>query len=304
MSRPPLHALQGFVAAARLGNLSRAAQSLNLTVSALSHQIRGLEERLGQRLFVRGARGVELTTDGRCVFERVAPHFDAIEQALQPFGARRENVLTLSVTPSMASAWLVPRLGGFLARYPQIEINLQSNSSLVDFQRDTHIDAALRIGNGQWPGVISEHLFDEWVTPVASPELAARYGPFRMEELARWPLLGDPDRDDLWNCWFERFGGEPPARFAAYFDDSEALHRGAAAGVGVALGKLTRIRLLLESGQLVRLTPEQLHTDYGHYLVYPQRARDHAGLRAFREWLHEQARAYANSAPGPAADAR
>ena len=135
-----------------------------------------------------------------------------------------------------------------------------------------------------------------------------RHVPFRMEDLARWPLIGDPDLHDLWNVWFERFGGRPPARYAAYFDDSEALHRGAAAGVGVALGKLTRIRLLLESGQLVRLTPEQLPTDYAHYLVYPERSRDHAGLRAFREWLlresQEYGRGYGGDAKPPPRPAR
>ncbi len=295
MSKPPLHALQGFVAAARSGNLSRAADSLHLTVSALSHQIRGLEERLGRRLFVRSARGVQLTGDGRQLFERVAGHFDALEQALQPFAARHDDVLTLSVTPSMASAWLVPRLAGFLAAQPQVEINLQSESAMVDFQRDTAIDAALRIGQGAWPGVTAEHLFDEWVAPVASPALVERMGGLPApEDLHRWPLLGDPDRDDLWNVWFARFGGTAPTRFVASFDDSEALHRGAAAGVGVALGKLTRVRLLLESGQLLLLTPHQrLQTDYAHYLVFPPRSAGHLGLQAFRQWLHAQARDYA-----------
>ena len=295
MSRPPLHALQGFVTAARSGNLSRAADSLHLTVSALSHQIRGLEERLGRRLFVRSARGVQLTGDGRQLFERVAGHFDALEQALQPFAARHDDVLTLSVTPSMASAWLVPRLAGFLAAHPQVEINLQSESSMVDFQRDGAIDAALRIGQGRWPGLAAEHLFDEWVAPVASPALVERMGGLpAAEDLHRWPLLGDPDRDDLWNVWFARFGGVAPSRFVASFDDSEALHRGAAAGVGVALGKLTRVRLLLESGQLLQLTPRQrLQTDYAHYLVYPPRSAEHRGLQAFRQWLLAQARDYA-----------
>jgi len=301
MARPPLHALQGFVTAARSGNLSRAADSLHLTVSALSHQIRGLEERLGRRLFVRTARGVQLTGDGRQLFERVAGHFDALEQALQPFAARRDDVLTLSVTPSMASAWLVPRLAGFLSAHPQVEINLQSESAMVDFQRDAGIDAALRIGQGTWPGVAAEHLFDEWVAPVASPALVERMGGLPAPgDLHRWPLLGDPDRDDLWNVWFARFGGVAPTRFVASFDDSEALHRGAAAGVGVALGKLTRVRLLLESGQLLQLTPRQrLQTDYAHYLVYPPRSAEHRGLQAFRQWLHAQARAYALAMKSP-----
>ncbi len=301
MSRPPLHALQGFLAAARSGNLSRAADSIHLTVSALSHQIRGLEERLGQRLFVRNSRGVVLTTEGERLLERVAPHLDAIALALQPFAARHDDVLTLSVTPSMASAWLVPRLGGFLAAHPQIEINLQSNSAIVDFQRDGGIDAALRIGQGGWSGLTAEHLFDEWVAPVASPALVARMGGLpAASELHRWPLLGDPDRDDLWDVWFAQFGGQPPTRFVASVDDSEALHRAAAAGVGVALGKLTRVRLLLESGHLTRLTSQQLQTDYAHYLVYPPRSAGHIGLQAFGQWLHAQARDYAATMQAPA----
>lgn len=298
MSRPPLHALLGFAAAARAGNLTRAAESMHLTVSALSHQIRALEERLDRRLFTRSPRGVTLTGDGERLLARIAPHLDALEQALRPYGARRDDVLTLSVTPSMASAWLVPRLPEFLAAHPQLEINLQSNTALVDFARDAGIDAALRIGQGHWPGVISEPLFDEWVAPVASPALVARMGGLGTVPLEQWPLLGDPDRDDLWHVWFARFGGRPPARYVANFDDSEALHRGAAAGVGVALGKLTRARLLLESGQLVRLTSERLRTDYGHYLVYPQRSADHAGLRAFRAWLLQAARTYADTLAG------
>src|SRR5688500_16476099 len=141
MSRPPLHSLQGFVAAARLGNLSRAAETLHLTVSALSHQIRALEERLDQRLFVRGARGIALTADGQQLFDRVAPALDTIEHALRPYGAKRDQVLTISVMPSFASSWLVPRLAGFLAAHPQLEINLQSSVELVDFERDRGIDA-------------------------------------------------------------------------------------------------------------------------------------------------------------------
>lgn len=285
MSRPPLHTLQGFVAAARFGNLSRAAESLNLTVSALSHQMRALEERLGQTLLVREARGISLTADGQRLLDRIAPHLDAITQALQPFAARRDNVLGVSVTPTMASAWLVPRLGAFLAAHPQIEISLQSSAGVVDFAREEQIDAALRIGQGKWPGVIAEHLFDEWLAPVASPALVARMGGIGAKPLHQWPLLGDPDRGARWRSWFARHGGEEPARYVASFDDSEALHRAAQEGVGVALGRLTRLRLLLDSGQLLQLTPSRLKTDYAHYLVYPQRSQGHAGVQAFREWL-------------------
>ena len=287
MNRPPLHALQGFVAAARMGNLSRAAESLNLTVSALSHQMRGLEARLGQQLLVRKPRGVELTPDGRQLLERIAPHMDAIGRALQPFAARHGDRLAISVTPSMASAWLVPRLGHFLAAYPQVEISLQSSEAVVDFSRETQVVAALRIGLGQWPGVLSEHLFDEWLVPMASPALVARMGEPRTRPLWEWPLLGDPDGQ--WDRWFDTFGGHPPARYAAVFDDSESHHRAALDGVGVALGRITRARLLLDSGQLVMLTDHRLKARYAHWLVYPPEAASHRGLQAFRTWLHAQA---------------
>lgn len=289
MSRLPLHALPGFIAAARTGNLSRAADSLHLTVSALSHQIKTLEARLNRTLFVRGARGIALTEDGRRLLERVGPHYDGIESALRPYAARHDDVLTVSVTPSMTSAWLVPRLGRFLADHPELELSVLSDSALVDFTRDTHIDVALRIGDGGWPGLQVELLMDEWLVPVASPELIARHGGLPTPESLRdWPLLGDPD--DEWNHWFAHHGLAPVKRYVATFNDSEAQNRAARDGVGVGLGRLTRARLMLASGQLVALVAEPVKASYAHYLVYPSRSAPHRGLQVFREWLHQQVR--------------
>lgn len=289
MGRPPLHALLGFASAARLGNLTRAAASMHVTVSALSHQIRGLEERLSLRLFERGPRGVRLTADGDRLMNRIAPHLDALEQALRPYGPRRNDVLTLSLIPSMASAWLLPRLSDFMARQPQLEINVLSNSDLIDFDRETGVDAALRGGYGRWPGLIVEHLFFETLTPVASPALIERMGgrPPALRDLHQWPLLGDPA--GYWSEWFTLYGGREPARYVAHFDDSETMHRAALEGLGVALARMVRTRLLIQAGQLVPLTRRRLRTDYGHYLVYPQRSTDHSGLIDFRAWVHEQA---------------
>lgn len=298
MSRPPLHALQGFVATARSGNLSRTAETLHLTVSALSHQIRGLEERLGQRLFLRNARGVELTADGRQLYERIAPHFDAIEQALRPFRTRRDDVLTLTLMPSFASSWLVPRLPRFLAAHPQLEINLQSSIAVADFERDTRLDAGLRYGPGQWPGVSAVHLIDDWVTPTASPALIAKLGRPTLETLDAYPLLGAPG--GRWSEWFDAFGGHAPKRFVATFDDSETLHRAAVEGLGVALGRITLTRPLVEAGLLVPLFDARLKAEYAHYLVYPPRSESHRGLVAFRDWLLAEARDYERqAAPAP-----
>ncbi|ALN83270.1 LysR substrate-binding domain-containing protein [Lysobacter antibioticus] len=292
MNRPPLHALLGFATAARTGNLTRAADSMNLTVSALSHQIRTLEERLGRRLFERGPRGVRLTADGERLLSVVAPHLDALDHALRPYSPRRDEVLTLSLMASMASAWLVPRLGSFVARCPQLELNLFSSAAVVDFDREPGIDAAMRGGYGRWPGLVTEHLFNETLIPVASPALIERMGGElpAQEDLHRWPLLGD--LSPYWKDWFERYGGKMPNRYVAHFDDSETMHRAAVEGLGVALGRMARTRLLIQNGQLVPLSQCRLQIDWGHYLVYPQRSVDHAGLGSFRTWLHEQASAY------------
>lgn len=139
-----------------------------------------------------------------------------------------------------------------------------------------------------------ELLFDEWLLPVASPVLVERLGGVpSFEELARWPLLGDPDEE--WTHWFALHGLPPVRRFVAQLNDSEAQNR----AVGVALGRLTRARLLLESGQLVPLAAQPVKASYAHYLVYPPRSATHAGLVHFRDWLLAQAREHAASVPAP-----
>lgn len=296
MSRPPLHALQGFVLVARYASLTRAAQAAHLTVSALSHQMRALEQRLGRPLLVREPRGVRLTEDGRALLERIAPHLDAIEQALRPFPARREQVLTLSMLPSMTNAWLMPRLPHFVAAHPDIELSLRSDVGLVNFDRDREIDAALRFGPGQWPGLQSVHLFDDWLTPVASPALLQRLGASSDTPLAELPLLGDPGgRWEEWFCCHE--AGTRPPRFVASFDDSESLHRAAVEGLGVALGRMTLARPLLDAGHLVALGRRQLPAEWSHHLVWPGRSAAHPALLRFRDWIVEQAALYRGSLP-------
>lgn len=287
MSRMPLQPLQNFVTAARLGNLTRAAESLNLTVSALSHQMRQLEQRLGYPLLLRQPRGVGVTPEGQRLLEQVGPHLDAIQQVFQPFGARHDRVLTVSALPSMASNWLVPRLGSFVAAHPEIEFNLESSERLTDFDRNVQCDAALRVGAGQWAGVHAEPLFDEWLMPMASPVLVERMGGVDARPLSEWPLLGDPDGE--WQRWFTQIGQDPPRRYVAMLNDSESHHRAALDGFGVALGRVTRARLLLDSGQLVALSPHRLKTRWSHWLVYPPRSSTHQGFLSFRSWLHAQA---------------
>jgi LysR family glycine cleavage system transcriptional activator len=285
MSRSPLNALQTFVAAARARNHTRAAERLHLTVSALSHQIRLLEERIDCTLFVRGPRGLRLTAEGQRLLDNVAPHLEAIEDALKPLCARCDNALSLSAMPSMTTSWLLPRLPVFVSRHPEVELNLDSSIDLVDFA-DGRYDAALRYGVGDWPGLVVESLLEEWLTPVASPALLAGRRRPRLEDLGDLPLLCP---EDPWQEWFDLHGGKPPRRYAASFSDSESRQRAAVEGLGVALGRTTMARPLIEAGQLVALFPQLMKAKRWHYLVYPERSRKHAGFMAFREWLLDEA---------------
>jgi len=293
MGHLPLEQLEAFVAAARLGKLSLAAESMHLTVSALSHRMRQLEQRLGQRLLARGPRGVELTVEGRQLYEAVSAPLDAIGQALRRASPRNERSITLSLIPSMATAWLVPRLPAFLAAHPDLGLSLQSSTHLVDFEREP-VDLALRLGNGNWPGLHAEHLFDEWLAPVASPALLRRHARVpAAQRLQRLPLLGDPA--GRWEDWFARHGGTPPARHLARFSDTESLHQAAAESVGVALARLTLVEPLLRAGRLVRLGRRRMPAGFSHYLVYPERSLAHPAFAAVRAWVLEQAAA---TAPG------
>ena len=286
MSRPPLDQIDAFVIAARLGNLTRAAEAMHLTVSALSHRMRLLEERVGHQLLVRGPRGVVMTPQGQRLFDAAAGPIDAIEHALRRLSARTDNLLTLSLIPSMGTAWLVPRLPGFLSRHPELGLSLQSSTHVVDFEREP-VDAALRLGAGQWPGVVAEFLFDEWIMPVASPDFIARHGKPTLAAISTLPLLGDPA--NRWRDWFTAFGGTAPARHVAVFDDTETLHQAAAQGLGIALARQTLAQPLIDSGRLVPLTRKRLKADFAHYLVYPERSRQHPGFQTLRSWLLEQA---------------
>lgn len=291
MTRLSLDLLQQFVLVARHGKLSRAAEQSHLTVSALSHQMRQLEERLDRRLFERGPRGVTLTTEGCRLLEAVGQHFDGIEHALLRYSERRHDALTLSASPGIMSSWLVPRLPRLVAAHPELELNLQSGSALVDFEREP-VDCALRYGRGQWDGLHSERLFGEWIAPVAAPALVARMAGADPHDLARWPLLGDPNPANRWRDWFAHYGGVLPHRYVAQFDSFEAQRHAALEGLGVALGRMVMAKSLIEAGRLLVLGERYLPVTDAYWLVYPPRSREHRGLQAFRAWLLAEAEDY------------
>ena len=291
MTRLSLDLLQQFVLVARHGKLSRAAEQANLTVSALSHQMRQLEERLGRRLLERGPRGVSLTVEGCRLFEAVGGHFDGIEHALLRYREYRHDALTLSASPGIMSSWLVPRLPQLVAAHPELELNLQSSSALVDFEREP-VDCALRYGRGEWPGLHCDRLFAEWLAPVATPGLVARMGGANPEDLSDWPLLGDPNPADRWRDWFARYGGKLPTRRVANFDSVDAARHAALEGLGVGLGRMVTSKSLIDAGLLVVLGHNYMPVPEAYWLVYPPRSQEHRGLQAFREWLLAEAKTF------------
>lgn len=286
MARVSLDLLKAFAEVARSGSLTHAAQAMHVTTSALSHRMRQLEERLQTQVFARGPRGVALTVAGQRLLDAVDAPLADLDRALRDFrSCSSGRNLTVSTVSLLANGWLVPRLPDFVALHPQINLNLHSSPTLVDFDREA-VDAALRLGRGGWRGVCSEHLLDESISPVASPDLIKRIGGPRRTLLSRAPLLGDPTGH--WNAWFERYGGTMPERFVAGFDNSEALHHAAVQGLGVALGRSMLAQPLIDAGRLVALSRQRLWAGFGYYLVFPQRSRTHRGFLAFRDWLYAQ----------------
>ncbi|HTC26220.1 LysR substrate-binding domain-containing protein [Dyella sp.] len=296
MTRVPLGLLQQFVQVARLGNLSRAATQANLTVSALSHQMRQLEERLERRLFERGPRGVTLTVEGCSLLEAVGEHFDGIEHAMSRYRGRRHEALTLSASAGIISSWLVPRLPRLLAAHPELELNLQTGSALVNFDREA-VDAAIRYGKGEWAGLRSVRLFGEWIAPVAAPELIERMAGADPTNLAGWPLIGDPNSNNRWNDWFDKYGGKPPQRYVAQVDTVDALKQAALEGLGVALGRMVTCKSLIDAGRLIMLGDRYMIAKEAYYLVYPPRSDDHRGVSTFRDWIVEEADTYCGQLP-------
>ena len=286
MSKPALQWISGFMHTARSGNMTRAAEQLNVTVSALSHQMRRLEERMGRRLMERGPRGIQLTPEGQNLYLQLEPHYQAIEQLLNPHTGSHGDRLTLSALASMANAWLLPKLGEFVRQHPDIQFNLDSSARIVDFDKEFQIDAAIRFGGGSWPGLQSHFLFNEWISPAASPALIKQLGPIKLDQLHKYPLIDDPF--GRWKRWCTHFNLPEPKKFIAKFNEAEGAHRASAEGVGIVLARHILATPLIEAGRLRYIGKLKMLAEYQYYLVYPERSKNHRGLVHFKQWLETQ----------------
>lgn len=292
MQLPNLNALRAFESAGRNLSFTRAAEELNVTQAAISHQIKTLEQQLGFRLFRRIHRGLRLTEAGQAYLPEVRQAFERLEVATERLVTNdATGVLTVSVLPSFAAKWLVPRLMQFQAKHPDIDVRVSAVDRAIDFEQED-IDLGIRFGRGDYRGLKAVPLMAEFVTPVCSPELAAKGAGLRHpEDLQNFTLLHD-DMHLNWAEWLKAAGvsGIDASR-GPFFSDSAMLVNAAVEGLGVALGRSALAAGDLEAGRLIRPFELSLPTAFGYYIVYPERRADRPKIAAFRDWLLEEAAA-------------
>ena len=291
MSRrlPPLSALRAFDAAARHLSFTRAAAELGVTQAAISHQVKLLEEQLGQPLFRRLTRRLLLTDAGQMLWPGVRDGFDRLAQAVLKVQTGGPGVLTLSLTVSFAARWLVPRLGGFLRAHPEIDVKLTTTDRLVDFTRED-VDIAIRHGSGDWPGLQAWCVLAPAYTPLVNPALLKDIKIETPADLQRLPILTEIDDNLDWRAWFAKTGVSwRPQRRIAEFDTTQMAVQAAIEGLGVALGPPEYYAEELRSGRLVQPFEIYVGTDEAYYLVCPESRAAEPKIAAFRDWILAQA---------------
>jgi len=291
-SLPSLNSLRAFEAAARHLSFTKGAEELNVTQGAVSHQVKGLEDYLGLKLFLRRHQGLVLTEAGqncqmfvRDAFDRLTAGFDGL------LAKDNAGILTVSVSPNFATKWLVPRVSRFSDCHPDIDLRISATANHIDFARED-VDVAVRHGEGDWPDLKAICLMTERLLPVCSPRLLT--GPHALkkpEDLIHHPLIHTDSRLD-WSGWLENAGvrGIDVSKGTIFNLRTLALDA-AVDGHGVALGRSALAAMDILSGRLVRPFGPSLPVRYAYYLVCPKATADRPKIKAFREWMIEEATA-------------
>jgi LysR family transcriptional regulator, glycine cleavage system transcriptional activator len=295
---PSLDTLRIFAVAARHLSFTKAANELHLTQSAISHRIRSLEDELGVVLFNRLTRRLELTLVGQALARRIDRAVGDIARAVADLDeASDERRLSVTVLPSVAAYWLVPRLPRFHACNPGIELQVIADPSLRDL-RSAGIDLALRFGRGAYPGYAATILMPDRVFPVCSPRLIAKHGPITsIETLLDLPLLhdssteGDGSGSD-WRSWLNYLGRDDlNSDNGQRFSEAGLLIEAAVLGLGVALGRASLVSNLVANGTLICPLPLTAPTAFSYYLLALSEAATLPKIVRFREWLQAEAAA-------------
>jgi LysR family glycine cleavage system transcriptional activator len=287
MSRQfPLNAMRVFDTVARLRSFTKAGEELGMTQTAVSYQVKLLEENIGEPLFIRSARKVSLTETGEKLAPKVAEAFGILREAVSNARDSLEGTLTIDTTPTFAARWLSYNVGAFQLENPRIAVRLETSMSLVDFAQ-SDVDLAIRAGHGKWPGLTGELLMRGGFTPMLSPALAASIGGIsKPADLLKLRIIdrGDP----WWSQWFEEAGipnpqldHQPTSRFGSQTIEAAA----AIAGQGVAMltPKLYEDEVAL--GRLIQPFDIVSNDGADYWLVYPDNRKNSRKLRLFRDWI-------------------
>jgi LysR family transcriptional regulator, glycine cleavage system transcriptional activator len=286
---PSLNGLRAFEAAARHLSFTLAAAELNVTQTAISHQIKRLEQELGLRLFIRKNRALALTPKAKDYLPGVRAAFNDLKLATDRLLHKNDdNVLTISTLASLAAKWLLPRLSTFQEAHPGIDVRITTSSNLVDF-RSGDVDAAIRYGRGHWQGLRAQWLMADELFPVCSPALLKGDKPLSCpQDLVHYTLLhSSGGYDDDWRLWLTAAGlptdisKQPGVTFDLIFVTVQA----AIDGIGVAMGRTSYVQDDIAKGRLVVPFKITLPADAGFYLVSPEAAGDPPKLKLFRQWL-------------------
>jgi LysR family glycine cleavage system transcriptional activator len=282
-----LNGLRAVETVARTGSLQRAADELGVSPSAVSQQIGRTEKQLGRPIFARTGAGLVLTEFGAIFAARLSAGFGELARAVACARADTSNTLIISVAPAFASRWLVPRLGHFHALHPQIRLRIDASTALVDL---THSDihAAVRMGNGNWPGTKAELLLAQEVFPVCTPKLAARLK--TPADIADHPVIADESTMISWGEWFRAAGvGEVQLKTAGpSFTDPILGIDAAIGGQGVALAWQLLVADALADGRLVAPFGVKATSGLGYYLVTAAVGHDSRKVADFRRWLRDE----------------
>lgn len=280
-----LSTVKAFESAARHGSFRAAAMELSLSPSAISHAILKLEQTLGTSLFERNGRMVRLSADGETLMCHVGMAFDELRRGMEMVANRGPQLLRLHSAPSFAAQWLLPRLAKFFAEHPAVEVRLAASTDYARFLND-EFDADIVYGPTRADSVVIVPLGLETVTPLCSPEIAARIG--SIDDLMGEVLIQSDTKQVRWPAWFQANGRESPTPHGMRFDRSFLAIAAACDGLGVALESTRLAEREIASGRLkAPLLGKAKDLDYvGHHLVYPKAGRQRRSVRIFAEWLN------------------
>jgi DNA-binding transcriptional LysR family regulator len=286
----PFKAINVFHTAAKLGSITRAAAELGVTPSAVSQQIQALEVQLGTSLTAKVGRNIVLTEAGTRYFASITEEIERISEATRTVrGLHTATTLSVRATPTLSNSWLLPRLGGFLTAYPDIDVRLDASTEATDFSRDA-VDLEIRHGDGRWPGMFVEGLAETRFIPVAAPSLIAAESAVPADFFEH-RLIHSVKAQFGWSHWFARVGIEPPRYRRLLFDRSHMAIGAAVRGLGIALESTLMMEAELREGRLccpVRSPPDVRLTT--QWIICPADHLRQRKVRVFLDWLrHERA---------------